>query len=326
MEIKKCKQYIAHYMKRMLMDDFTININKQEPPVLYDKNGNRVNVWYMNSPATASFPYEGNDRIFFDKYNYTLDVRFFCDSALLKKRSHTNHKDFAWLRESETIIPGIYDAIIKKPYLLNGYEAVFTYSERILNLFDNAKLFPPAECWYGRNHEGGGELLANRYKLKKKNISMICSDKMLCEMHIVRRNVALKFINSPNVDVYGNVEGGITLPQKSISLDEYRYQIVIENDVSPFYFTEKICDCFAAQVVPIYCGATKIDDFFVAEGIIHVSKDELNNLGDIIKVCTPEDYLARKDAILENYDRVKMYSDKFDLLLQLYGESVLPLT
>ncbi len=88
-----------------------------------------------------------------------------------------------------------------------------------------------------------------------------------------------------------------------LPFEHYRYSIVVENGIEPFYFTEKIMNAFAAQTIPIYLGATEIGRFFNADGIIQIGLDDCNHIENILKRCTPEEYERRLPAVIDNFNR-----------------------
>ena len=122
---------------------------------------------------------------------------------------------------------------------------------------------------------------------------MVCSHKIRCQMHKIRHSIAQKALDSKKVDIFGKFNGGKYLPHKADSLQKYRFQIVIENDITAYYFTEKILDCFVAQCIPIY-------------------------LGEIFKMCNEKEYLNRLEAVLDNYHRALPYKNVNDMLYEEY--------
>ena len=167
--------------------------------------------------------------------------------------------------------------------------------------------------WYSkgkhRQHRGGvivknatDILSAENYKHKNKNISIIASDKKLCQMHLVRQALAMKCKNEGLADTYGKFDGGPFVPME-LPFQYYRYSIVVENLIQPFYFTEKILNCFAAQTIPIYIGATEIHKFFNSDGIITFNIKDIDHIENILKQCTKEEYERRLPAIIDNYNR-----------------------
>lgn len=140
------------------------------------------------------------------------------------------------------------------------------------------------------------------YKRKTKNVSMISSAKEMCHMHLVRKKLAFHCKEHGLADTYGKFDGGAYCPIE-LPFKDYRYSIVVENNIEPFYFTEKIMNAFAAQTIPIYLGATEIGRFFNANGIIQIGLDDCNHIENILKRCTPEEYERRLPAVIDNFNR-----------------------
>ena len=85
-----------------------------------------------------------------------------------------------------------------------------------------------------------------------------------------------------------------------------------------YNFTEKILNCFEAMTVPIYLGAKKIKDFFNIDGIIQLDLTDIDRLEDIIRNLGQQDYGERRDAILENFERVQKYLCLEDYIYNSY--------
>jgi hypothetical protein len=129
--------------------------------------------------------------------------------------------------------------------------------------------------------------------------------------------LAKYYKNSNKVDTFGAFDGG-NYVELNVPLDDYRYSIAIENEISPYYFTEKIMNCFASMTVPIYIGATNIGEFFNEDGIIRVDEPTIEAVEKAVAVCNQEDYEKRKDAIIDNYNRVKEYLCVEDYIYKHY--------
>ena len=138
-------------------------------------------------------------------------------------------------------------------------------------------------------------------------------------MHIVRKKLAFKCKNESLADTYGNFDGGNYVNVEKY-LKDYRYSIAIENDITPYFFTEKILNCFAAQTIPIYLGATEIGRFFNANGIIQIGLEDCEHIENILKHCTPEEYERRLPAVIDNFNRAMRYvsQTRFDELYISY--------
>ncbi len=109
---------------------------------------------------------------------------------------------------------------------------------------------------------------------------------------------------------YKNYQG--TLANKLEALKNYKYSICYENtrDVKG-YISEKIFDCFAAGVVPIYWGASNVTDYIPEGCFIDRRKfADHEELYKFLKAITKEEYEAYQDSAQEflNSDQAKVFS------------------
>ncbi len=72
----------------------------------------------------------------------------------------------------------------------------------------------------------------------------------------------------PGIDFFGRHTR--PLQDKMDGLLPYKYSIAIENSSAPWYFTEKISDCFLAYTVPVYYGCTNISRYFPEKSVIEM--------------------------------------------------------
>jgi hypothetical protein len=102
---------------------------------------------------------------------------------------------------------------------------------------------------------------------KDKLISCIASQKAGTPGHKWRLQVAqaLQKHFGENIDLFGF--GWNPISEKRDAIDRYYYTVVIENDVSDHYWTEKLSDAILGYSVPIYAGARKVNEYF--DGGIH---------------------------------------------------------
>lgn len=104
------------------------------------------------------------------------------------------------------------------------------------------------------------------------------------------------------------------------------FSIIVENNCSPNYVTEKFYDCVATKTVPIYFGDPNIASSFNEKGIIKFSNiDELEN---ILRNLNEQLYISMCEPIEENYSIVinnHMSIDDYvsQVLLQYFGEKSL---
>lgn len=280
-------------------------------PEIYNKDGQKVEVFFIRDSHMA-LPHinfdGGGGGIFWDHWNISLPVHFYTGFSMLETMGNPI-KRYGWLCESQSIATKEYELFDTYLGLHKDFDLVFTFSETLLERFQNFRLLLCWFWWYGNETYNGirdkVQITDLAYQKKDKNISMVCSEKLACKMHKVRHSFAKDALRSGKVDVFGGFNHR-PMPFKSQSLEHYRYQIVVENDISPFYFTEKILDCFASMTIPIYLGATKIDKFFNMDGIITLKEN--SNLDSLLKTCCKEDYQSRLEAIRDNYYRLFDYN------------------
>ncbi len=102
----------------------------------------------------------------------------------------------------------------------------------------------------------------------------------------------------PSIDFFG--KGSHYLDDKLDGLLPYRYSIAIENAALPYYFTEKINDCFLGWCVPIYHGCSNIGKFFPARSFIRIDiRDPRKALHCVRDVMENDDWSSRLAAIGE---------------------------
>lgn len=298
-------------------------IEDKSSPLIFNKMNEQMKMMFLSSDETAHSPYSliaGRypKNILWDRYNYALDTHFYTSSNIFNIKN-VSAKKYAVLLESQVIIPHIYNQAKRKlGYLNDNFVKVFTYSLELLDRLSNAEFIPAGGVWYGTDLWGGPSVeVADKIKL----ISIVASNKSMCGMHIFRKQIAKHLILNDNVDVMGKVVN------KYVSCEDiyrnYMYSIAIENAIEPYYFTEKILNCFASKTVPIYIGATRISDFFNSDGIIQIENLSIEAIDRALKQCCTEDYLLRRDAIEDNFYRVKKYICTEDFITNKHPEILL---
>lgn len=230
--------------------------------------------------------------------------------------NHNGVKDnsFGWFCESSEILPNLKKYLISNKNLLKTrFDKIFTCDNQLINIDPSFYIYNPPGSnlpWTKKND----------YKLYDKNklCSMIASSKDMTTGHKLRITNAHKYQNQ-GVDVFGGAIGSKRIGEgtgpnkdwwrsKELALADYCFSIVFENAAYPNYHTEKITDCFAQGVVPIYWGDPLIGNKFNEKGII---KWETNF---DIKSLSLELYLSMKNYIEDNMERVKKMENADDCL------------
>jgi hypothetical protein len=209
-------------------------------------------------------------------------------------------KNFAWLSESKTINPELYEWCIQNvDYLNNTFELIFTNDKSLLDVSPKFKLTICSARPWVRDHA---------IFPKTKLVSMIASSKSLCPEHELRRYVIDKFKNQ--IDLYGR--GYVEIANKSTGLNDYYFSICMENLTYSNGYSEKITDCFATGTIPIYYGSPDIVEVFNKDGIIWLT-DEFR-----IEDLSPELYQSKLEAVRDNYNRSINFPVAEDWIYETY--------
>lgn len=282
----------------------------EAPNNIYNEYGEKLHEYFLRDSLLAHCNTLLSRYYKFDRYNFGLKTHFYTHESLLQTMGNPD-KRYGCFIESETIVPNDYKIFDKHKGLEKDFDLIFTFSDELLNKLDNARFVP-----FSATNEVTFEDIGNRYQTKTKNISMLSSGKTMCELHKYRIGIAKQCRNENLCDTFGTFDGGVRLEHAEDALENYRFTIIIENDIKPYYFTERLITAFAMQTIPIYCGATKIHEFYNSDGIIKLSpKDDIK---EVLKQCTEKEYNDRLSAVLDNYQRWKNHKSPYDYLYEKY--------
>lgn len=222
-----------------------------EYPEIFNRYGEKLKIYYLADREYSHEPYGLDSRvtktkvfvpgyILWDRYNYGLKTHFYSHYEAFRTMGSPEHR-FAVLNESKAMLPDSYRKYIRnKKYFENEFDLVFTFDEEILNTISNARHVPfSANYWYGENDESA--ISPENYKTKTKDISIIASEKNYSKPQVIRQKIAKKCLDNSLADTYGKftIGGGVYAPIE-LPFKDYRYSIVVENDITAYYFTEKI--------------------------------------------------------------------------------------
>jgi len=292
-----------------------------DSPKLYNEFGEEMLWMYLDDERCRHHPYTLNDgcyprRIIWDRYNKALPLHMYNHMKILNHKPNDNIRQFGILKEAEIICPDDYSIMLKEENVVRNLDAIFTFSERLLDKYENAHFSLCNGLWYG-TEKWGGVLDVNNYQKKTKLLSAVASAKTAVPLHVLRAEIAKELKSRGLADAMGTAVGNY-FDKISDAFDDYMYNIAIENEQTKYYFTEKILDCFASMTIPIYYGATEIDKFFNADGIIKIKEPSVECVIETIKQCSRSDYEARLGAMKENFERVKKYTSVDNYLTENY--------
>lgn len=297
-------------------------ITEGKAPMLFNAASERVLVAYLQDKHISHSPYtfvSGRipKRIFWDHYNHALPTQFYSHKEIFhRQKPEDGKKQFGILLESENIVLNDYDMLIRRPEQVNTLAALFTHSERLLDKYPNACIIPGGGVWYGTEMRGG-TLDSDAYLKKSSLLSIVSSTKQYCPLHSFRIDLAKEIERTHIGDVMGTIVNRYV--KIGDSLTDYMYSVGIENAQTKYYYTEKLMNCFASMTVPVYYGATEIGKFFNPDGIIEIKEPSVECAIETIKKwCSREDYESRKEAIIDNYNRVQHYLCLEDFIMEHY--------
>ncbi|HSX37230.1 MAG TPA: glycosyltransferase family 10 [Chlamydiales bacterium] len=207
---------------------------------------------------------------------------------------------FTW--EPPAVQSEIWDAEIQK-----YFHKIYTWHD---DLVDNVRFFKFSLPYLSERIE---RLIPYEERKFLTCIASRLSSKHPHELYSEREKVIRFFEARPDVefDLYGRYwekrkfrtwKGVIS--DKMEVLKYYRFAIAYENSVEPGYITEKLWDCFAAGVVPIYWGAPNIVDYvpldcFIDRKKFHSDEELLLYLQNM-KKQEWEGYVERANAFLQS--------------------------
>jgi hypothetical protein len=174
--------------------------------------------------------------------------------------------------------------------------------------------------WNGTAHGralGLDELQALPRPEKPKLLSVLCSAKAITADHC-RRLEFVRFLQSElgdQIDVFGS--GIRPVADKSDAIWPYQYHIVLENDHSDHFMTEKLPDTFLGWSYPIYFGGNEAyhrfpEGSFTAIDIYH-PEQALNVIRNVLASNTYEHSI---DRITEARNNVLTKVNLFAMLVE----------
>jgi hypothetical protein len=189
----------------------------------------------------------------------------------------------------------------------------YQYSKEVLDLFGTVL------TWHD-DMVDGKKFVKIHYPVKRDlmpNLPSFQERKFLCminankkfndfekELYTLRRNLVSFCEDKPlgTLDIYGsgwgfskNSKGWVD--DKLETLKEYKFIFCVENAHVPGYVTEKLFDSFAAGAIPIYLGATNIEEYIPSNCYIDFSQfSDFEAMLSFLQKVTEEEY----EAYLQN--------------------------
>ncbi len=151
----------------------------------------------------------------------------------------------------------------------------------------------PANNWHvGFSY---GELKSMQPCIKHKEISAVISNQQVLECQRIRLRFLENFKKYMDLDHFGR--GFNPVDKKWDALAPYKYSMAIENYRNAYYWTEKIADCFLAWSMPIYCGCSRITEYFPSEAMIIFDMEDPNAIEKIQSSIAEKAWEKNREAI-----------------------------
>jgi hypothetical protein len=249
----------------------------------------------------------------FIQYSKSSDIYLYSHNKIIENISTPRSKNYGIAIESKSIMPFLYNFLTNNIGLLkNKFTHIFTFDQSLIDLDPELFKWCPASGIYIGTEYGGGQIgLYN----KKYLVSMVSSNKNWVKGHKLRLKLAQTLQSSKLADVFGNsVNNPIT--HINDAYEPYLFTIVIENDDSDGYFTEKILNPISVGTVPIYWGCKDINKYLNINGII---KLDLNlSIKDIVGSLNENLYISKKKFIEDNLNKSAEFLCPEDYIWEKY--------
>ena len=216
-----------------------------------------------------------------------------------------------WLHEPRPLHDLQQKRYKKAEEIIDKFNYILTYDNELLNKYPDKTIYTVDNgIWLDDKF--------NKVHPKTKLVSMIYSWKNWIEGHQLRHKIA-KY--ATGIDLYGTGANKEINGKEEGSAD-YKYSIIVENNRTDHYFTEKIMDCIATGTIPIYWGCPNIGDYFNDKGIL--SFEKIEDLADIFKTITkPGHYESLLPVVKENHKKVQQYNNYEDWMFNNVYKKIL---
>lgn len=160
---------------------------------------------------------------------------------------------------------------------------------------------------------------------KPKLISVICSTKQITpdQRQRIEFTRILQAELGDQLDVFGR--GHRDVQDKADAIWPYQYHVVLENDHSQHYMTEKLTDAYLGWSYPIYSGGDEAYHRFPEGSFtaidIYQPQQSLNIIQDLINCCV---YEAARPAIAVAREAVLTKHNLFAMLAGYWREHLTP--
>jgi hypothetical protein len=221
---------------------------------------------------------------------------------------------------SETIYDEDYFLKNTKINYLNQFDSIFSPKPIYLNQSENTPPFLPWKLRGGafekKYPESDIEYYENLFPIKNKLMSVYSSLKDITEHQKLRINFLNILQNrfDGDIDFFGRDIKKTATKEKGIL--NYKYHIVIENNIYKNIISEKIFDSYLGLSYPLYSGGSNLEDFFPIESFTKLDLNDFTGSIQKIEHILENDPYDKKVKVLKNARNIVL--NKFNLIYRIY--------
>lgn len=197
--------YAEHeFYGRIYYPDYHLGVPFGEAKeTLYNEFGEKLEVYFLRDLHGMHCGFGTRSRHFmWERYNFGLMTHFYSHNAMLETMGKPTRR-YGMLVESEAIVPQDYHIFDTHEGLERDFDLIFTYSARILDKVPNARFVPfCATIWNAER------IAPDLHTKKSKNVSILSSDKLMCELHKFRFDLAHRCKKEGLCDTFGTFDRG----------------------------------------------------------------------------------------------------------------------
>lgn len=224
---------------------------------------------------------------------------------------YSDKTNVAWIIEPPSINNSLYDVNYTD---WNKFDYVISHNTEFVTKLNyggkvKALWYAFGGCWIYEQDRG--------IHSKSKNLSVIASAKSKTHGHRMRHDIINSYRNMFN-GIFGR--GYNHIQNKIEGLKEYRFSLVIENDNSDDFFSEKLIDCLVTGTIPIYYGTKNIGKYFDLSGFIIINNED--DFANIIPMLNEQYYMSKLDSVRNNFNLAKKYVNMEDGIYNLYKDLI----
>lgn len=166
--------------------------------------------------------------------------------------------------------------------------------------FPRHRLAPPFIPWFVRG--SWRQLWDAAVPEKSGLVSCITSRNTFFRGHVERLAFLDRAAAELGLEMFGR--GIREIHQKWDAHAPFRYSVVLENYRNPYYWTEKITDCFLSWTMPIYYGCERLSCYFPEESFLQIDIADSDSIEVIKEFIGTNAFEKNLDAIAEARRRV----------------------